>query len=254
MSRILLGDATPKALQAPIMTKTNLTDQLSGLSLRQAALIAGFGLLVMVFCGPFVEFYVYPKYLFFDDMAKTVSNIQQNPTLFLSGVMAHFIVFVMDVIVAWALYVLFRPVNPAFSLLTAWFRVVYATISFVAVFYLFAVVRIATSPDAAALYDNQFHAQIYTLLSLYRYIWYAALVIFGIYLLCLSGLILGSSYVPRILSIPVAIAGLGWIIDSLAPYFAPDLDLGWVFYTFFGELIFMLWLLTGGWFLKTPDR
>ena len=41
----------------------------------------------------------------------------------------------------------------------------------------------------------------------------------------------------RILSVPVAIAGFGWIVDGLAPYFAPDLDLGWAFYAIFGELI-----------------
>ena len=236
------------------MVETNKSKRLAGLSLRQAALIAGFGLLIMVICGPFSQLYVLPKYLVYDDVAQTIANIQGKPALFVAGILAPFVVLTMDIVVAWALYVLFRPVNPAFSLLTAWMRIIYAAIAFVAVSCLFVAYRMVMSPKAADILGDQMHGHIYLLMVAFNHIWGVALILFGVYLLCLSALILGSSIVPRLLSIPVAIAGAGWIIDSAMPYVAPNLDLDWIFYTFFGELIFMAWLLTGGWFVNVRQQ
>jgi hypothetical protein len=48
------------------------------------------------------------------------------------------------------------------------------------------------------------------------------------------------------------INGLGWIVNSLQPYLYPNAPLGLVFVTFFGEVIFMVWLLIKGWTLKEP--
>jgi hypothetical protein len=42
------------------------------------------------------------------------------------------------------------------------------------------------------------------------------------------------------------------VIDSIGPYLLPDLLLGFITITFFGELIFMLWLLIRGWKLHEP--
>lgn len=39
---------------------------------------------------------------------------------------------------------------------------------------------------------------------------------------------------------------------ELSPYLYPSANLDWLFYTFFGELAFMLWLLIGSWFIKEP--
>jgi hypothetical protein len=48
--------------------------------------------------------------------------------------------------------------------------------------------------------------------------------------------------------------GLGWIVSSLQPYLYPEADLGFIFVTFFGELVFMLWLLIRGWKLDEVNR
>jgi hypothetical protein len=42
------------------------------------------------------------------------------------------------------------------------------------------------------------------------------------------------------------------VIDSLHPYFYPTAHLGFIFVTFFGELIFMIWLLARGWKIQEP--
>ena len=79
-----------------------------------------------------------------------------------------------------------------------------------------------------------------------------SLVIFGIHLVLLGCLIYRSGYIPRIIGILLVIDGLGWVIDSLQPYLYPNAHLGFLFITFFGELIFMLWLLIRGWKIPEP--
>ncbi len=219
-----------------------------GLTLRQAALVAGFGLLIMVVAAPFAEFFVYAKLVVSGDIEKTVQNIQANGGLLVAGIFAFLITFILDVIVAWALYVLLAPVNRSLSLLTAWFRLVYTAIALVGLLKLVTVYRMLNTPDYLILFgSDQLHAQVKLLLGSFRYDWSMGLILFGIHLVLLAYLVYRSGYIPRILGILLAIAGVGWVIHELGPYLFPDADLGFLFITFFGELIFMAWLLIRGW-------
>jgi hypothetical protein len=79
-----------------------------------------------------------------------------------------------------------------------------------------------------------------------------SLVIFGIHLVLLGVLIFRSGYIPRFIGILLVINGLGWMIDRLRLYLFPDAPLGFLFITFFGEMVFMLWLLIRGWKIREP--
>jgi len=59
-------------------------------------------------------------------------------------------------------------------------------------------------------------------------------------------LVYRSGYIPKIIGALVAIAGLGYVISYLSPFLYPNAYLGFIMVTFFGELIFMLWLLVQG--------
>jgi Domain of unknown function (DUF4386) len=80
-----------------------------------------------------------------------------------------------------------------------------------------------------------------------------SLVLFGIHLMLVGYLIVRSTYIPRIIGILLVIDGLGWVVDSVSPYLLPNAKLGFLFLTFFGELVFMLWLLIRGWTIKEPS-
>lgn len=218
-----------------------------GITLRQAALVAGIGLLILALTAPFAEFFVYSKLVVSDDIKATVQNIQANGGLFLAGMFAYLIVFIFDLIVAWALYVLLIPVNRSMSLLAAWFRLVYTAIAFFAMLKLVTVYRLLHTPDNATIFGaDQLHAQVNLLLNAFRYEWGIGLILFGIHLVLLGYLVYRSSYIPRILGILLVIAGLGWVTYELGPFLLPNTDLGFLMITFFGELIFMLWLLIRG--------
>jgi hypothetical protein len=42
------------------------------------------------------------------------------------------------------------------------------------------------------------------------------------------------------------------VLYYLSPYLYPDLDLGFLFVTFLGELVFPVWLLVRGWRIPEP--
>ena len=104
------------------------TTQFSGVSLRTAATVAGLGLLVMAILAPIVQFGVLQKLVIPGNAETTIENIMASATLFRTGIFIFLVVAILDVVVAWALYILLKPVNKRLSLLAAWFRVVYAAI------------------------------------------------------------------------------------------------------------------------------
>ena len=237
------------------MTSMNPADHNQGITLRRAALIAGFGILIAVMTAPFAEFYINPRLIVPGDIEQTAQNILANQGLFLGGIFCFLITFISDVVIAWALYVLLRPVNKSVSLLTAWFRLVYTLMALFALLNHVTVLRLLNTPDYLTLFgSDQLHAQVKLLLNSFGYEWGIGAVVFGIHLGMLGYLVYRSGYIPKILGILLAIAGLGYLIDNLRPYLFPNADLGFLIITFFGELIFMLWLLIRGSKIKDPTR
>jgi Domain of unknown function (DUF4386) len=217
-----------------------------GLTLRQAALIAGFGYLLSPVS--YAEFTIYPKLVIAGNIELTARNIVAHPGMFVAAILCYLITFLEDVVIAWALYYLLAPVSRPLSLLTAWFRLIYTAVALCGWLNLVTAFRLLNTPEYLTLFGSvQLHAQLKLLLSSFRYGWSISLVIFGIHLVLLGYLIYRSGYIPKILGILLVIDGLGWEIDSLQAYLYPNAHLGFIFITFFGELVFMLWLLIRGW-------
>src|SRR5215216_1796156 len=229
------------------LASNKLTRSTNKTLLGRAALIAGIGLLIMVIAAPFAELYVFPKLVDSGNAAETVNNILANKTLFTSAIFGYLITFICDLLVAWALYVLLKPVNKNLSLITAWFRWVYTGIALVALLNLVTVLRLLnTSNTLSLLQPDQLGAQVMLSLSAFRTQWHFGLLFFGIHLGLLGYLVFRSKYIPAILGILLIIAGLGYFLTSLKPFLFPDINLDFAEYTFYGELIFMLWLLIKG--------
>jgi hypothetical protein len=225
--------------------------QTRGLTLRQAALIAGFGYLL----SPvgYAEG-LYPKLVIANNIEQTVQNIAMHREKFAVAIICYLVCFIEDVVIAWALYYLLVPVNKAMSMLTAWFRLMYTAMALYAVMDLATVHRVVTTPDYLTLFGSgPLQAQVKLLLSTFRYDWSLSLIVFGVHLVLLGYLILRSGYIPWIIGVLLVIDGLGWVTDSLQAYFYPNANLKYLFVTFLGELFFMLWLLIRGWKIREPQ-
>ena len=233
------------------MCSIRAAHQGEGLTLRQAALTAGFAYLLMPVT--IAEFYINPKLVVSGNVEQTAQNIAVHGRLFAAAILCYLITVILDVIIAWALYVLLIPVNRSVSLLTAWFRLVYIVIALVSLFNLTTVYRLLHTPVyLTAFGSGPLHAQILLLLNSYRYDWSFSLVIFGIHLGLLGYLIYQSGYIPKIIGILLVLDGLVWIVNPLQPYLYPNAPLGFLFPISFVELILPLWLVIRGWKIREP--
>jgi hypothetical protein len=71
-------------------------------TLRQAALTAGFSYLVQTVAVP-SEFFIIPRLLVPHDVVQTASNILASPGLYFFGAFDYFVNFVCDILIAWSL-------------------------------------------------------------------------------------------------------------------------------------------------------
>jgi hypothetical protein len=78
-------------------------------------------------------------------------------------------------------------------------------------------------------------------------------VLFGIYLVLVAWLAFRSGYVPKWVAGALGVCGLGWVVTKAVPFFALNANVDFLFFTSFGALVLVLWLLIWGWRLKEPE-
>ena len=227
-----------------------MTNRVADITLRQAALVAGFGLLLMLIFGPFANFFVLESLIVPGDAATTADNLMANESLFRIGINSLIFVIILDVLVAWALYVFLKPVNRSISLLAAWFRLVFLIILGIALANLFSTLMLVSGAEFLTVFDtDHLQGQMMQYLNAFRYGEHIAYIFFSLHLLLLGYLVFKmdySGYVPKILGILLIIAGLGYLIDNYGKLLFPSYDANLAIFTFIGELLFMLWLLFKG--------
>jgi hypothetical protein len=217
------------------------------LPFNKAALIAGIGLLIMVFVAPVAEMYLYPKIIASFNPAETIANFQANKPQFRILLLFYLITFICDIIVAWALYLLLIHVNKSLSLFTAWLRLGYSIMALIAAFYLAKVYRIIDNPKyLEVLGTDALEAQVQFALADSRILWAFGFFLFAPHLIMLGYLLYKSKYIPKIFGILLVLNGLGYLIYESSPYLFPDANLNILMITFFGEIILMGWLLIKG--------
>jgi len=230
-----------------------MTNRITDISRRQAAIIAGIGLLLMAVLAPIAEFSVRQGLIVPGDAATTAQNIMADESLFRMAICIYLIVAILDVVVAWALYVFLKPVNKSLSLLTAWFRVVYAGILAVVLVNFVIALQLLSGTDYLAVFEtDQVYAQAMLFLNAFSDGWNIGLAIFGLHLVLLGYLVFKlSGYMPKILGVLVIIAGLGYMIDSFGNLLSPNYGANIALFTFIGEVLLIVWLFFKG--VRTPD-
>lgn len=188
-----------------------------GLDRRRAAVIAGIGYVLIFGLSIFANFFVREGLVVSDDAAETAQNVAESGTLFRFGLAAFLAIFLIDIVVAWALHVVFRTEHHDVSLIAAWSRLVYTVFLGVAAIFFF---------QALALYENaavvevisaaERNAQALVALELFNSTWLIGLAAFGLHLILLGALVIRSSDAPRWLGRAMVVAGVAYILDTTA--------------------------------------
>lgn len=182
---------------------------------RRAALIAGAGYVALFVLAIFANFFVIEEMVVADDPAATAANIADAPGLFRLGILAFVAVFVIDVVVAWALFVVFRDRDRDLSLLSAWFRLAYTVMLGVAVVFLVQALQLAEGTSFLADLDAAgLQAQALVALDMFDTAWLVGLVAFGLHLVLLGVLLVRSHRGPRLLALLLVVAGAAYVIDT----------------------------------------
>lgn len=219
--------------------------------LKQAAIVTLVGY-VMSWGVPYADFKALPTLFVADDAAKTTLNLAAHHGLFVAVIFAFLINFIGDIVAAWGLYLMLRPVNAAVSMFVAWLRVAFAALGLAAVLNLVTAHSLVTrKATLQALGRQQLDAQVYTAVGAFNSQFAFSLIVFGVYLVLLGWLFYRSGYLPRWIGIVLAISGAGWIVMQSGQYLG--IDLGFLFFTSFGELVLIVWLIGWGTRLRESE-
>ncbi len=228
------------------MIPNETTSKTKNTSCHQASLIAAVSLLLMTILAPIANFGAIMNLIVEGDPAATLSKISSSMGMFRVGIFLFLIVAVLDVIVAWALYILFTQSNKELSLLAAWFRLVYTAVLAASINHLFQVLSLVNQSNINSLGENQIAIQVMLELKAFLSGWDLGLLIFGVHLLVLGYLVVKSIDFPKFLGILIAIAGLGYAIDSVGKILLVGYSLTISMYTFIGEVLLIFWLFWRG--------
>jgi len=229
------------------MNNIKTQNQIADISINNSAIIAGISLLLMAIIAPIANFSILQGLIDPSDVAKTVSNIRENIGIFRIGIVLFLIVALLDILVAWALYIFLSQQNKSLSLLTAWLRVVYASILCVVIINLINVLQLLNGADYLSVFsESQLQTQIMLSLNIFNKGWEFGLIIFGFHLLLLGYLILKAGYMRKLLGILILLAALGYIIDGFGKLLFSNYSISISMFTFIGEVILIFWLLIVG--------
>lgn len=197
---------------------------LADASPRRAALIAGGGYVALFLSAIVANFAVLERMVVVGDPAATVSNIAASPLQFRLGMLAFLVIAFVDVIVAWALHLLLRDVAHDRSLLTAWLRVLHSVFLGVGIAFLAQADHLVAASATAGSVSPDTAAQVALALETFDTMWMVGLAFFGLHLLGVATLLVGTRAAPRILRTVLVAAGAAYMIDTALHMALADYD------------------------------
>ena len=197
---------------------------------RTLSLIAGSGYWVIFFAAIFANFFVLESI-----RDNPLETIQKSNAMVRVGILAFMLTVVFDVIVAWALYELYK--RHPLSFLSTLFRMMHASIMGVAIFALPAVLNLDSNEEILEKID------------IFSTTWLLGLFFFGVHIIIL-GLIINK---PRVITFFLILAGTMYMVDTAAHFtlsryeeYASILLVLVLIPSILGEMSLAIWLLVNG--------
>lgn len=153
-----------------------------------------------------------------DNAAATAHNILANEAFFWSGVAAALIWIACQIVLAVLFYDVFRPVSRTLSLLAACFLLMEcAVLAFASLFQIAPILLLKGGQYLSVFPVNQLRALALLSLNVNTQVFNISLVFFGFYCVLIGYLIYRSTFLPRLLGVLYALAGVGYLTFLLPP-------------------------------------
>ncbi|MFD2881624.1 DUF4386 domain-containing protein [Paenibacillus rhizoplanae] len=213
----------------------------------------GISLIVMAIAAAFSYGYIHGSVVVNGDAAATFARLQSSPSLFRAEILGWIVIIACDVVAAWALYQVLRPVHPGLSLLGGLAAPgLYGGIGGVAVSSLIVVSLLTggSAPELSGFTIGQLQGEVMLALQGFEAVWSAGLILFGGHLLVVGLLAVRAENIPKPLSVLLLLAGFGYMALHLCSLLVPEYTgfiqmVKWIFILPMtaGELGLGIWLL-----------
>ena len=213
---------------------------------RLKARITGVFYLLTILTGIFAQGFVSGRLVVDGDAAATATNILTHKTLFQWGFTVYLIEMACQIAVTALFYDLLKPPGRSISLVAAFLGLAGCVIkTFSRLFYIAPLFVLGGAHYLTVFSPEQLQALALLFLKVNDRGAAIALAFFGFYALLTGYLIVRSTFLPRILGVWSAIAGLGWLT-----FLYPPLGYRLFFYVapfgLLGAAALILWLLVFG--------
>jgi len=183
------------------------------------------------------------------DAAATAQHILANELVYRLAVVGD-VIAVLYIVYTLLLYYLLRPVSRGLALLAALFSLVGIAVGMLLPLCDGAALLVLKdAPSLRALTQEQLQAVALLFLQLRAQVDALSLVLFGTYDILIGYLIVRSTFLPRMLGVLLAIAGVGYLINTFANVLAPDFAAHlspWILIPGLADLVVPTWLLVVG--------
>ena len=222
-----------------------MTTHTAGPSPLTRARLAGFLYLISNLFAPFTLLYLPSRFIVRGDAAATAANIMASESLFRFGIVLNLFTFIGQIFLVLALYQLLKVVNKNMASLMVIFSLAAVPIAMLNELNQLAVLQLLSGADYLKVFPaEQLQALVYLFTRLHTQGFNIAQIFWGLWLFPMGWLVFKSGFMPRILGILLMIACFGYVIESFAAFLGYNLSI--IFFTGWGELFLLLWLLIKG--------
>ena len=202
---------------------------------RRWSIATGLSLLLMAIAGGLAYGYAHPLLHIANDVEATTTAIESRPILLFVAVSLWSLVAILDLLVSYGIYAIYRRSAPKLSFLVAAIRVAYTLILVI------AITELGTLwiDDDAKSGLRQFES--------FEEIWSGGLVVFGVHLLMLSRLVGLAEHPYRSVVVLLALGGLGYMVTNGTAFVGYDeqelpiiVEAGFGVPMILGELLFAI--------------
>lgn len=212
---------------------------------------AGIAYLIIIVAGLIGEMFIRNKLIVSGNPAATVTNIANSELLWRIGIAGDLLMHVCDVIVMFGLYVLLKPVNRNLALMAMLFTLTQTAVLVANKMNLLMPLFLSGNADYLKSFSpEQLQSLSYVFIKAHGYGFGIGLIFFSFDCFVNGYLIFKAGFFPKALGIMLQVAGLCYLVNSVALILAPSLtDILFpaiLLPPFVAELSLCLWLIIKG--------